>query len=258
MNPTWNDDPADGQEIAGARPGSYAGALREKLGLRKPGDAAVRFPAGDGGARPWIGWGHYHADVVNQREFLILGRGPEMNAYEIVDAAPNQGLIEGLLQDGRVDSRIARVVGDTRVHPKMRFDLDERANLGALVGATQKLMKEGSLLDRAALRRSSFTVSIAMFYRLWEAAKKPAITLFAFDHADVHADLDIGAAANLYRSFQASGPIRGKGQVDGPFVANPSPRQCPECGAPMVEHQGSILCANQVKLLQVLETLDRG
>jgi len=256
MNQTWTSDADDTDDLGAPPRGSYAARLREELGLRKPGDDSVRFPGGEG--RPWIGWGHYNADVVNLRELLILGRGEEKNAYEIVDYAPNQGLIEGLLQNGRVDSRIALAKNVAGLHARMRFDLAEGENLGALAAATQKVMKEGSLLDRAALRRTAFTVSVAMFYRLWAAAKKPAITLFTFDHAELHADMDVGEAANLYRSFRAAGPIRGKGQVDGPFVANPKPGQCPECKAPMVEHEGSIICANQKKLLQVLETLDQG
>ncbi len=255
MNQSWEDE-YDPQEFTAPAAESYAERFREKLGLRKVGDDAVRFPAGDG--QPWVGWGHYTADVVNAREFLILGREKEMNAYEIVDYSPHQGLIEGLLQSSRVDSRIAIVKSDAGLHARMRFDLEEGANLGALAAVMAELMKGGSLLDRAALRRSGFVVSISMFYRLWEAAKKPAITLFALEHAVLDADMDVGEAANRYRSFQASGPIRGKGQVDGPWVAHPSPRQCPECSMPMVEYMGSILCVNQMKLLHSLEMLDQG
>ena len=128
----------------------------------------------------------------------------------------------------------------------------------AVTAALTRRLKDGSLIDRAALRRTGFTVSVSMFYRLWAAAGKPRITLFAFDGAAHHADMDVSMAANGYRSFHASGPIRGRGQVDGPFVSNPSPSACPECGAPMVEHRGSVVCQNQLKKLAMIESLDQG
>jgi hypothetical protein len=181
-----------------------------------------------------------------------------MNAYEITDYSPAQGLIEGLLQGDPVRSRVTLVKSDARLHPRMRFDLQEGANLGALTAALERRFKDGSLLDRAALRKTGFTVSISMFYRLWATANKPRITLFAFDRAEHHADMSLVQAANGYRSFFASAPIRGRGQVDGPFVANPSPTACPECNAPMVEHRGSVVCANQLKKLATIETLDQG
>ncbi|MFO0759338.1 MAG: type VI secretion system tip protein TssI/VgrG [Byssovorax sp.] len=255
MSQRWDDE--DEAPAPPVEPrGSYADAFRKKLGLRPVDDEAVRFPAGEG--RPWVGHGHYNADVVSIREFIILGRGEAMNAYEITDYAPAQGLVEGLLRDGGVTSRVSLVKKDARLFARARFDLEEGQSLGAITAALERRFKDGSLLDRAALRRSGFTVSISMFYRLWAAAGKPRITLFAFDGAAHHADMDLAMAANGYRSFHASGPIRGRGQVDGPFVSNPSPSACPECGAPMVEHRGSVVCQNQLKKLAMIESLDQG
>lgn len=262
MSEIWNEGEDEGErdDEAPAQPiraqGSYADAFRKKLGLRAVDDDAIRFPAGEG--RAWVGWGHYNADVVSMREFVILGRGEEMNAYEISDYAPAQGLVEGLLQNGRVQSRVSLVKSDARLHPKMRFDLAESANLGALAAALERRFKDGSLLDRAALRRSGFTVSASMFYRLWAVAGKPRITLFAFDEAKHDADMNVAQAANGYRSFFAAAPLRGRGQVDGPYVASPSPTACPECNAPMVEHRGSVVCKNQLRKLAMIETLDQG
>ncbi len=256
MSDMWDDSEDAPQAQPTAAQGSYADAFRKKLGLRAVEDDAIRFPAGEG--RAWVGWGHFNADVVNIPEFVILGRGAEMNAYEITDYGPTQGLIEGLLHSGRVQSRVTLVKNDAGLRPRMRFDLEEGANLGALTAALERRLKDGSLLDRAALRKTGFTVSVSMFYRIWATAKKPPITLFAFDRAEHHADMDLAQAASGYRSFFAAAPIRGRGQVDGPFVANPSPGACPECNAPMVEHRGSVVCKNQLKKLAMIESLDQG
>ena len=108
-----------------------------------------RFPAGEG--RAWVGWGHFNADVVTIREFVILGRGAEMNAYEITDYAPTQGLIEGLLQSGRVQSRVTLVKNDAGLRPRMRFDLEEGANLGAVT--TKRVLSSVRKHSKAVTKR---------------------------------------------------------------------------------------------------------